>query len=81
MIKIDQTVPADLGIHVVRDNYDVSKHPAVNAWLSDHPRPKLGVGLRPCTLAFVHGSFGAPHLRLWPSIAAGSAGLALKVGV
>ncbi len=38
LTKIDQTVPADLDIHVVCDNYGTHKHPAVKTWLSNHPR-------------------------------------------
>ncbi len=29
LIKIDKTVPADLEVHVVCDNYSGHKHPAV----------------------------------------------------
>ena len=38
LIKIDKTVPADLDIHIVCDNYATHKHAAVTAWLTKHPR-------------------------------------------
>jgi len=38
LAKIDQTVPEDLDIHVVCDNYGTHKHPTVKAWLAAHPR-------------------------------------------
>jgi putative transposase len=31
-------VPADLGIHIVVDNYATHKHPSVKRWLANHPR-------------------------------------------
>ncbi|GAA3076522.1 IS630 family transposase [Actinocorallia glomerata] len=33
LAKIDQTVPEDLDVHVVCDNYGTHKHPAVKTWL------------------------------------------------
>lgn len=38
LVKIDATVPADLDVHIVADNYGTHKHPAVKRWLADHPR-------------------------------------------
>jgi len=38
LITIDKTVPADLDIHLVCDNYGTHKTPAVKAWLARHPR-------------------------------------------
>ncbi len=38
LITIDKTVSADLGIHLVCDNYGTHKTPAVKAWLARHPR-------------------------------------------
>lgn len=38
LTKIDKTVPADLDVHVVCDNYGTHKHPAVKTWLASHPR-------------------------------------------
>ena len=35
---IDKTVPADLEIHVIADNYATHKTPAIKAWLAKHPR-------------------------------------------
>ena len=35
---IDQTVPADLGVHLVLDNASSHKTPAVRRWLAQHPR-------------------------------------------
>ncbi len=35
---IDQRTPADLDLHLVADNYATHKHPAVKAWLAQHPR-------------------------------------------
>jgi transposase len=36
--KIDKNVPASLDVHVVCDNYETRKTPAVQAWLDKHPR-------------------------------------------
>jgi len=36
--KIDKTVPAELDVHVVCDNYATHKTPAVRDWLARHPR-------------------------------------------
>jgi transposase len=36
--KIDQTVPIDLDVHVVCDNYGTHKSPPIQAWLAKHPR-------------------------------------------
>lgn len=38
LAKIDATVPADLDIHLVCDNYGTHKSPAVRTWLDKHPR-------------------------------------------
>jgi transposase len=38
LITIDKTVPADLDIHLVCDNYGTHKTPVVKAWLAKHPR-------------------------------------------
>jgi len=38
LAKIDATVPADLDIHLVCDNYGTHKSPAVRTWLEKHPR-------------------------------------------
>jgi len=38
LAKIDTTVPADLDIHLVCDNYSTHKSPAVKTWLTKHPR-------------------------------------------
>ena len=35
---IDQRTPADLDLHLVVGNYATHKHPAVKAWLAQHPR-------------------------------------------
>jgi len=35
---IDQSVPADLDVHLICDNYSTHKHPKVRAWLARHPR-------------------------------------------
>ncbi len=36
--KIERSVPAELDIHVILDNYATHKHAAVRAWLEKHPR-------------------------------------------
>ena len=36
--RIDQTVPAALGVHLVLDNASSHKTPAVRRWLAQHPR-------------------------------------------
>jgi transposase len=39
--QIDANVPADLDIHLVRDNYAAHKHENVKTWLARHPRCQL----------------------------------------
>lgn len=36
--KMERSVPADLDIHVILDNYATHKHPAVGEWMEKHPR-------------------------------------------
>ncbi len=38
LTTIDKTVPAELDVHLVCDNYGTHKTPAVKAWLARHPR-------------------------------------------
>ena len=38
LTTIDKTVPADLAVHLICDNYGTHKTPAVRAWLARHPR-------------------------------------------
>jgi transposase len=38
LVKIDQTVPPDLDIHIVIDNATTHKTPAIQNWLVRHPR-------------------------------------------
>lgn len=38
LTKIDKTVPEDLNVHVVCDNYATYKHPTIQSWLGKHPR-------------------------------------------
>jgi transposase len=38
LTKIDQTVPEDLDVHLICDNYGTHKTPAITAWLARHPR-------------------------------------------
>ncbi|MFC7383691.1 IS630 family transposase [Sphaerisporangium rhizosphaerae] len=38
LITIDKTVPAELDVHLICDNYGTHKTPAIKAWLSRHPR-------------------------------------------
>lgn len=38
---LDDSVPADLDIHLVLDNYGTHKHPKVKAWLARRPRYHL----------------------------------------
>ncbi|MGP3959580.1 IS630 family transposase [Nonomuraea sp. 3N208] len=38
LATIDQTVPAELDIHLICDNYGTHKTPAIKAWLARHPR-------------------------------------------
>ncbi len=35
---VDASVPADLDVHLIADNYATHKHPRVKAWLARHPR-------------------------------------------
>ena len=36
--QIDATVPKELAIHMILDNYGTHNHPKVKAWLQKHPR-------------------------------------------
>ena len=36
--QIDASIPSDLDIHLILDNYGTHKHPKVQTWLSKHPR-------------------------------------------
>lgn len=36
--KIDRETPKDKTLHLIADNYATHKHPAVRAWLQQHPR-------------------------------------------
>ncbi|MDP1858858.1 MAG: IS630 family transposase, partial [Gemmatimonadaceae bacterium] len=36
--QMDQSVPSDLEMHVILDNYATHKHPKVKRWLERHPR-------------------------------------------
>ena len=38
LTTIDKTVPQELGVHVICDNYSTHKTPAIKAWLGRHPR-------------------------------------------
>ena len=38
LAKIDATVPTELDVHLVCDNYGTHKSPAVRAWLESRPR-------------------------------------------
>jgi transposase len=38
LTTIDKTVPAELDIHLICDNYGAHKTPAIRAWLAKHPR-------------------------------------------
>ncbi|WP_229076858.1 IS630 family transposase [Actinoplanes sp. DH11] len=38
LATIDKTVPADLDVHLICDNYGTHKTPAIRAWLAKHPR-------------------------------------------
>jgi transposase len=38
LTTIDKTVPAELDVHLICDNYGTHKTPAVRAWLARHPR-------------------------------------------
>jgi len=38
LATIDKTVPAELDIHLICDNYGTHKTPAIKAWLAKHPR-------------------------------------------
>ena len=36
--QIDASIPAELSIHMILDNYGTHKHPKVRHWLAKHPR-------------------------------------------
>ena len=38
LVTIDKTVPTELDVHVVCDNYGTHKTPATRVWLARHPR-------------------------------------------
>jgi transposase/AraC-like DNA-binding protein len=38
---LEASVPADLDVHLIADNYATHKHPRVKAWLASHPRYHL----------------------------------------
>jgi transposase len=38
LTTIDKTVPAELDVHLICDNYGTHKTPAIKAWLARHPR-------------------------------------------
>jgi len=38
LAKIDATVPAELDVHMICDNYGTHKSPAIRKWLDAHPR-------------------------------------------
>ncbi len=38
LARIDATVPAELAVHLVLDNYATHKTPAIHRWLLRHPR-------------------------------------------
>ncbi len=38
LTTIDKTVPQELGVHVICDNYGTHKTPTIRAWLARHPR-------------------------------------------
>ena len=38
LAKIDAQVPEGLTVHLICDNYQTHKTPAINAWLEKHPR-------------------------------------------
>jgi transposase len=38
LVAIDKTVPADLDVHLVCDNYGTHKTPEIRTWLTRHPR-------------------------------------------
>jgi transposase len=38
LITIDKTVPADLDVYLICDNYGTHKTPAIKTWLARHPR-------------------------------------------
>src|SRR6266704_2610414 len=41
LTTIDKTVPQELDVHVICDNYGTHKTPAIKAWLARHPRVHL----------------------------------------
>ncbi len=36
--QIDRSVPKDIDIHMIVDNYSTHKHEKVNEWMEKHPR-------------------------------------------
>jgi len=38
LAKLDKEIPADLGVHLICDNYTTHKSPTIEKWLAAHPR-------------------------------------------
>jgi transposase len=38
LTKLDDTVPTDLDVHLICDNYSTRKSPTITKWLAAHPR-------------------------------------------
>jgi len=38
LCQIDETIPSDLAVHMILDNYGTHNHPKVKSWLARHPR-------------------------------------------
>jgi putative transposase len=36
--EVDKSIPSDLAVHIIADNYATHKHATVKAWLAKHPR-------------------------------------------
>jgi hypothetical protein len=54
-----RSAPAELDVHLIRDNYGTHKTPAINAWLQRHPRFHIHF-TRPVRRGSTRSSGGSP---------------------
>ena len=52
--KIERSVPPELDIHVILDNYATHKHAAVRAWLAKRPRPRVHFHFTPTSASWLN---------------------------
>ena len=60
--RIDQSVDADLDVHLILDNYGTHKHPDVKTWLAARPRYHVHF-TRPVLPGLTRSNAGSPKSR------------------